>query len=214
MKKTIFLNFPFVVLWLSVIFIPNAEALGMLKETHTYFVDRDAPDHLVQNIEDYPHRVSQAREHTAKSYKGEFYTVSVSYPVHWKFKTSWRHTCGLTVDAKVSNDPSERFGFVIKHWAIKDMKGKTLHGQAERQFGSTFGEKPGRPEQILNQEFRYKGLAESFDFYYDIPKHVKQLTLEFEVEITSPKGEKITVKDSIPLKRATFKTNFFEGLLP
>jgi len=119
----------------------------------------------------------------------------------------------LTIDAKESNDPHAKFNFLIKHWAIKDSKGNLIQGKAEREFGGSLGRKPGRVEEILDKKYQYKDLAETFSFYYDIPNSVKNLILEFEVEITSPQGEKVTVKDSIPLKRATFKTSFFEGLL-
>ena len=206
MKNKFFANSLFVILFLT-LFLSATKVFAMFKETHTYFVDQNAPNGIVQNWNGQP----TAAPHTGKSYEGKFYLVTVMYPVDHRVKAPLKQWCMLTIGSKSSRE-STAFDFQIKNWKLKDDRGNIFETVTKRNF--EFLQKGYQHiENILNRKFKCADLDEVFNFYYDIPNNIKNLTLEFEIEITSPKGEKITVKDSIPLKRATFKTNFFEGLL-
>jgi hypothetical protein len=176
---------------------------GFFMEKHTYFVDQHAPDHEVQEVKGQP----SGYRFTGKSHEGDFYHINIYYPVDHRVEMPLKQWAMLRIGGR-GEIPT--FKFVIKKWVLRDDK-KNVYDQIVRHdFG--YREKGlQKIGNILNTEYGFRELTETFNFYYDIPKHVKYLTLEFEVEITSPQGEKITVKDSIPLKRAVFKTSFFEG---
>jgi hypothetical protein len=88
--------------------------------------------------------------------------------------------------------------FKIIHWKLVDQNGREI----PLRYGIT---NQGSP---LQKEFKANGIP--VDFFSDIPKDVDQLTLEFKIEIKTPSGVEM-LERKIPLKRAYFKTSFFEG---
>jgi hypothetical protein len=107
--------------------------------------------------------------------------------------------CGISIHSTVT----ENIKLKILRWEILDTEGEKFVPVFRR------GLKDINVNDVMGIEISTS--YASFDSFYNIPSSVKLITIHLEIELTSPEGEKVLVKESIPLKQATFKTSFFEG---
>ena len=160
---------------------------------HIHFVDVEAPGKTVKG-----------QPFNNKVIKGDFFEVSISYPADHRVKLPLRQMASLQVRSKAENS----IGFKILRWELKNKDGNTYEPLINFKKDKT------KLAEILQKEETIPHrLSRMFTAYYDIPPSVKHITIDIEIELTSPVGEKVLVKESIPLKQATFTTSFFEGLL-
>ena len=168
----------------------NAKAVAMAK--NIYFVDVNASQ---TNVKGQPFN--------NKVLKGDFFEISISYPVDHRVKLPLRQMAGIQVRSRTEGV----IKFKILKWELKDNSGNIYQPIIDYTNGkNTLVSILGQEEEIIGS-----GLFKSISAYYDILPSVKYITINLDIELTSPEGKKVLVKESIPLKQATFTTSFFEG---
>lgn len=174
------------ILLLVGILLFDTKAVAMAK--NIYFVDVDAPQTTVKG-----------QPYNSKVIEDDFYKIEISYPADHRVKLPLRQMCGISIHGK----PTENINFKILRWEILDTEGEKFVPVFRRAL------KDISVNDVIGKEISTS--YASFDSFYSIPSSVKLITIHLEIELTSPEGKKVLVKESIPLKQATFKTSFFEG---
>lgn len=178
------------IFWFSLNLGFNPEGLAMASR-QIHFVDENAPA-----------TVTKDQPHNKRVLEGGFYRLSIGYPEDHRVKLPLRQMSSLAIYSKVK----EPITFKISKWEVKDNNGQIFRPIIDRGSGHVTLDEILRKEEVINQ-----GLFRYISAYYDIPPSVKRITIDLEIELTSPEGKKVLVKESIPLKQATFTTSFWEG---
>lgn len=168
------------------------ESFAMAK--HVHFVDSDYEGKVIKGQ-------PNGDKGTRRWYKTSDFIMFIDYPAD--HRTDWPLKQWVTVS--IGPAQKERPRFKILKWRLIDEQNRDI----PLQFGTKQGG-PGVGNEFFEQEFIGRG--NSLVFFCDIPDSVKEITLEFKIEIKMDSGKVHVVEESIPLKRAYYKTSLFEGL--
>jgi len=185
-----------------IVFLFASQQGWAMATNHRHFVDINTPEQTIQNQ-------PRGQEGTFRKIATDDFVVIISYPMEHDFQ---KKPHGIVARLRVRSASRKVIYFRIAKWTLLDETGKVYEPKVEYPY--EFKERGYLTVGSLSdRKFNDSGLGHHFLFYYNLPKHLDRINLEFAIEITLPDGRTETVQDVIPLKKAIYKTSFFKGLM-
>lgn len=184
MKRGITINL-IITLVLTIIAF-NSEGFAMAKR-HAVFVDKNYEGKIIKGQ-------PNGHKGTRWWYDHKDFHVIVNYPVD--HRTDWPLKQWMGV--QVGDHPPQKGKFKILKWQLIANSGQKISVKFEVK----------EIDDPWNREFDTN--AYPIAFFADIPKDVKDLMLDFKIQIKMQDGSVHVVEEKISLKKASFEVGLFD----